>query len=75
MGFTGTGTYLDSTTSAAVTEAGKLFAFDSRTSSQTSYPVAFIRSKTPSEAGVENVREAKVDFSGISVRAGIKIRF
>ena len=75
LGFTGRGTYLESTAQAAVTESGKLYAFDSRTSSQTSYPVAFIRSKTPSEAGVEHVREATVDFSGISIRAGIKIRF
>jgi hypothetical protein len=74
-GFTGTGTYLESTSSAAVTETGKLYAFNSRTSSQTSFPVAFIRSKAPTEANVENVREAMVDFSGISIRAGIKIRF
>jgi hypothetical protein len=74
-GFQGTGTYLDSTTSAAVSETGKLYAYTARTSSQTSYPVAFIRGKTPSEAGVENVREATADFSGISLRVGLKIRF
>ncbi len=74
-GFQGTGTYLDSTTTTTVTETGKLYYWDARTSSQTSYPTAFIRSKSPSEAGVENVREATADFSGLSIRVGIKIRF
>ena len=74
-GFQGTGTYADSTAGGTVSEQGKLYAWDARTSNQTSYPLTFIRSKVPSEAGVENAREAKVDFSGLSIRAGIKIRF
>lgn len=74
-GFSGTGTLLDSSSAGTVTEQGKLYAFDSRTSNQTSYPVVFIRNKVPAEAGVENVREATVDFSGISIRTGFKIKF
>jgi hypothetical protein len=73
--FVGTGTVTDSTATGTVTEEGKLYAFNSRTSNQTSYPLAFIRNKVPAEAGVENAREASVDFSGISIRAGIKIKF
>jgi hypothetical protein len=74
-GFQGTGTYLDSTSSSTVSETGKLYFWNARTSSQTSYPTAFIRSKSPSEAGVENVREATADFSGLAIRVGFKIRF
>jgi hypothetical protein len=73
--FEGTGTYLDSTAAGTITEQGKLYAYDARTSNQTSFPVAFIRNKVPAEAGVEAVREASVDFSGVSIRAGIKIKF
>jgi hypothetical protein len=73
--FEGTGTYIDSTAAGTVTEEGKLYAYDARTSNQTSYPLTFIRNKVPAEAGVENAREAKVDFSGLSIRAGIKIKF
>ena len=73
--FTGTGTLVDSAAAGAVTEQGKLYAFNSRTSSQTSYPVVFIRSKVPAEAGVENVRGATVDFSGVAIRTGLKIKF
>jgi outer membrane receptor for Fe3+-dicitrate len=74
-GFSGTGTYLDSAAAGTVTEQGKLYAFNSQTSNQTSYPVVFIRNKVPAEAGVVNVREATVDFSGISIRAGLRIKF
>jgi hypothetical protein len=31
--------------------------------------------KRPAEAYVENAREAAIDFSGMSLKAGIKIRF
>jgi hypothetical protein len=74
-GFKGTGTFLTDASADPVIEDGTLFAFDSRTSSQTSYPQVFIRSKTPAEGGVENAREAKVDFSGLSVRIGFRIGF
>lgn len=74
-GFEGTGTFQDSNAKEPVLEEGKLYAWDGRTSSQSSYPALFIRNKWPSEGGVENAREAKIDFSGISLRAGIKIKF
>jgi len=74
-GFHGTGTYLDSTLTSPTTETGFLYFWDARTSSQTAYPAAFLRSKTPAEAGVENARQATADFTGLAVRVGFKIRF
>jgi hypothetical protein len=74
-GFNGTGTLIDSAAAGTVTEQGTLYAFDSRTSNQKIYPVVFIRNKVPAEAGVENAREATVNFSGIAIRAGFKIKF
>jgi hypothetical protein len=74
-GFKGTGTFLTDAGADLVTEDGTLYAFDSRTSNQTSYPQVFIRSKTPAEGGVENAREAKVDFSGLSIRIGFRFGF
>jgi hypothetical protein len=74
-GFNGTGTFLTDESADPIIEDGRLYAFDSRTSSRTSYPQVFIRSKPPSEGGVENAREAKVDFSGLSVRIGFRFGF
>jgi hypothetical protein len=74
-GFKGTGTFLAEGMTESISEEGLLYAFDSRTSNQTSYPQVFIRSKIPAEGGVENAREAKVDFSGISFRVGFKVKF
>jgi len=74
-GFKGTGTYMDSALTEPATEEGKLYAFDGKISSVNSYPLLFIRNKLPSEGGVENAREAEVDFTGITLRAGFRIKF
>ena len=74
-GFEGTGTFQDSSLAAPVTEEGILYAYDAKPYGQTKYPMLFIRNKMPAEAGVENAREAKIDFSGLSLRVGLKIRF
>jgi len=73
-GFEGTGTYQDETLSVPATEEGTLYAFDAK-SGLTSYALLYIRDKLPSEAGVENAREAKIDFSGFALRLGLKITF
>ena len=39
------------------------------------YPTVVISDVEPSGAGVRNVREARVDFSGFMLRVGIRIRF
>jgi len=74
-GFKGTGTYVDSTMSEPATEEGKLYAYEGKISSLNTYPLLFIRNKVPSEAGVENAREAEVDFTGVILRAGFRIKF
>jgi len=74
-GFKGTGTYLDSTITEAATEEGTLYAYDARTSSANTYPMLFIRNKRPAEGGVENAREAEIDFTGMSLKAGFRIKF
>jgi hypothetical protein len=74
-GFAGSGNYLDSDTKVLVKEEGKLYAYDAKITSKTSFPLVFIRSKLPAEGGVDNARQAEVDFSGFSLRAGIKIKF
>jgi hypothetical protein len=74
-GFKGTGTYMDSTMSEPATEDGMLYAYDGKISGANSYPLLFIRNKLPSEGGVENAREAEVDFTGITLRAGFRIKF
>jgi hypothetical protein len=74
-GFKGTGTVQDSTMTEPATEDGKLYAYDGKISSVNSYPLLFIRNKLPSEGGVENAREAEVDFTGITLRAGFRIKF
>jgi len=74
-GFKGTGTYSDSNATAATEETGKLWAYDYTQAGRTISPLLLIRAQRPAEAYVENAREAKIDFSGASLKAGIKVRF
>jgi hypothetical protein len=74
-GLTGTGTFQDSTLSAPVTETGKLYSYNGQITPVNIYPLVFLRSKTPSEGGVANAREAVLDLSGLALKAGIKISF
>jgi len=73
-GFKGKNDYKEST-GYEFFEEGSLYSYDIRISGEKSYPVMFIRGKKPSEGGVTNVRPAVIDFSGFSLRAGIKLRF
>ena len=74
-GLSGSGTFQDSTLSAPVTETGKLYSYDGQSTPVNSFPLVFLRDKTPSEGGVANAREAVLDLSGLSIKAGIKITF
>jgi hypothetical protein len=73
--FEGTGTYSDSSTAAPAGENGKLWAYDFVQAGKTISPLILIRSQRPAEAYVENARAAAIDFSGMSLKAGIKVRF
>ena len=73
--FDGAGTYSDSNTETPVEEKGKLWAYDYVQGGKTIAPLMLIRTVRPSEAYVANAREAAIDFSGMSIRAGIKVKF
>jgi len=73
-GFNGKNDYKEST-GYEFFEEGSLYSYDIRVSGEQSYPVMFIRDKKPSESRVANVKLAVIDFSGLTFRAGIKIRF
>jgi hypothetical protein len=72
-GFTGTGEYRDSA-ELYKTEEGTLYFYKVKVSEE-NIPFLFILEKKPSDAGVVAPREAIIDFSGISIKAGIKINF
>jgi hypothetical protein len=57
------------------TEQGTLYYFQGRAGSQEDFPLVFIRSDVPTEADVSAPREAKVNLSGMSLKAGIRVRF
>ena len=57
------------------TEQGTLYYFQAGAGSQENFPLVFIRSDVPTGAGVSAPREAKVNFSGMSLKAGIRVRF
>jgi len=73
-GFTGKDISVNSD-GESYTEQGTLYYFQSRPGSQGDFPLVFIRSDVPTEAGVNAPREAKVNFSGMSLKAGIRVRF
>jgi hypothetical protein len=56
-------------------EQGTLYYFQGRAGSREDFPLVFIRSDIPTEADVSGPREAKVNFSGMSLKVGIRIRF
>lgn len=72
--FEGMDEYLDSEGTTS-TEKGKLYIWEGQVNEAESNPLVFIRERKPSEAGVSNARLAIVDFSGFSIKLGIKIRF
>lgn len=72
--FDGTDEYLDSE-GAVSNEKGKLYIWEGHANADESYPLVFIRERKPSEAGVSNARLAVVDFSGFTIKLGIKIKF
>lgn len=73
-GFKGKGKYKDSE-GTVYTEEGSLMIYERiRIIGQEGYPHLFIHEKEPS-AYIRDPKEAIIDFSGFSIKAGIKIRF
>lgn len=73
-GFKGKNTKIDST-GQEYTEEGTLYLYRVKTTGENSYPLLFILEKRPTEGDVFNAREAIIDFSGLSLKTGIKIKF
>ena len=57
------------------TKEGKLYYFEWFPWTYKWYPMIDISKEEPSGDRIRNIREAKVDFSGFTLRAGIKINF
>jgi len=73
-GFEGEDTSRDSE-GFVYTEGGTLYSFQVTSNSQKTYPQLFIREKIPTEAWVTEPREARVNFSGVALRLGFRIKF
>lgn len=73
-GFEGESSYRDNV-GILNTESGKLYIYQGTSSSGGTVPLLFIRETEPSGPDVSDSKEATVNFSGVSVKVGIKIRF
>jgi hypothetical protein len=72
--FHGKNIYSDST-GLNRTEEGQLYYFLVQVSPSVSYPALFIRDRVPSELGVINPRKADINYSGFSLKAGLRFKF
>lgn len=57
------------------TEEGKLYIYQAQVGTQSSHPLVFIREKKPSEGGVSDPELATIDYSGLSLRFGLRFYF
>jgi hypothetical protein len=73
-GFKGRDRSRDSTGTDYI-EEGTLYFYQVQAAGEDSYPFLFIREDTPTEGGVFNPREAIINFSGLSLKTGFKIKF
>jgi len=73
-GFKGRDRSKDSTGTNLI-EEGTLYFYRVATAGEDSYPLLFIREDIPTEANVFNPREAVINFSGLSLKTGFKIKF
>ena len=73
-GFTGKDITINSE-GESYTEQGTLTYFLAEAAGQGPYPLVFIRSDLPTEPGVTDPREARVNLTGLSLKFGIRVRF
>jgi len=73
-GFKGRDRSKDSTGTNHI-EEGTLYFYRVQTAGEDSYPLLFIREDTPTEANVFDPREAVINFSGLSLKTGFRIKF
>jgi hypothetical protein len=73
-GFEGKGTFKDET-GQILTEEGRLYLIQNQVLESRTHNTLFIRDKRPNEAGIIEASEAKIDFSGFSLRIGLCFYF
>jgi len=73
-GFKGRDRSKDSTGARHI-EEGTLYFYTVKTAGEDYYPLLFIREDRPTEANVYYPREAVINFSGLSLKGGFKIKF
>ena len=74
QGFTGKEDFQD-TSSEISTEKGKLYLMQTQILEERVHSVLFIRKTRPNEAGIISAEEAKIDFSGVSLKIGLRLYF
>lgn len=73
-GFKGIEDFQDSS-GEILTEKGTLYFIQTQILEDRTHSVLFIRETRPNEAGVIGARKAQIDFSGISIKLGLRIHF
>ena len=73
-GFKGKDRSKDSTGTNHV-EEGTLYFYQVQTAGEDYFPLLYIRESPPTEADVFDPREAVINFSGLSLKTGFKIKF
>jgi hypothetical protein len=58
-----------------LTEEGLLYYFRKEGADMRAYPLVFVRTGPPTEEGVVDSRQSKLNLSGTGVRAGLRFRF
>jgi hypothetical protein len=74
QGFTGEEEFQDFSGSS-LTEEGTLYLVQAQVLEERTHSVLFIRDTRPNEAGVVGAKEAQIDFSGISLKIGLRLHF
>lgn len=73
-GFTGKEDIQD-TSGEISTEEGTLYLIQTQVLEDRTHSILFIRETRPNEAGVIGAKKAQIDFSGISIKIGIRLHF
>ncbi len=74
QGFKGNEDFQDSS-GESFTEHGTLYLIQSQILEERTHSVLFIRETRPNEAGIISADKAQIDFSGISLKIGLRIHF
>jgi len=73
-GFEGEDFYQESSEYQA-REEGTLYRIKASAGGPETYPLVFVRTKEPTDAGIVDVRKAQLDLSGYTLKLGLSVRF